>query len=253
MDERSLLHQLLADDAGGSAASPGEGSGFGRVPWGWLDLIVVSLVGLVAQLALVPAGMVGISRVAGHVVHSASVVFFAQVLVWYALLMAAVWLMGLRRHHASWRDLGFRPVDRRGLAGLLVLLATTVVGVNLLARLVADPPRLQNPFMLGHGRGGMLVVAVLVIVLAPLVEETFFRGFLLQGLARRMSFWPAAIITSAVFALAHLWPYLFPPIFLLGIAFSWLFWRTGSLWTAIAAHSTLNATAFVIAWLIEPL
>jgi len=91
------------------------------------------------------------------------------------------------------------------------------------------------------------MLALLVVVAAPLAEETFFRGFLLQGLARRFTFWPAAVVSSAVFALAHVSWQLYVPIFVLGLAFAWLFWRTGSLWASIAAHATINATSLFVA------
>lgn len=252
VDERSLAYQLLTVDDQDPRRSPGERRGFGQVPWTWVDLVVVSLFAMATQLALVPAGMTGVSHFAARLGGGSALAFFAQSVTAYSVTVGALWVMALRRHRASWQSLGYRPVDTRGLAGLLALLAATVFGVNMLARLVIDLPRLQDPFLLGHGRGSVLLIAILVIVVAPLAEETLFRGFLLQGLARRFRFWPAAFISSAAFALAHVWPHLYPPVFLLGLAFSWLFWRTGSLWTAIAAHATLNTTAFVIAWLVGP-
>ena len=93
-------------------------------------------------------------------------------------------------------------------------------------------------------------MGVLVLVAAPFAEEVFFRGFLLQGLARRWRFWPAAVVTSALFAFAHIWWQFYLPVFVLGLAFSWLFWRTGSIWASIAAHATINATSFVVALLL---
>jgi membrane protease YdiL (CAAX protease family) len=249
VDEESLAQQLLAPQP--DSPSPGEARGFGRVPWGWLDITVVCVVAAVTQLAVVPAGTAGMARMAGQISDSAPIGFFAQVIVSYTLLMGVMWLVALRRHRVSWESLGFRPVDLRGLGALLGVLAAAVIVMNLMMRLVIDPPRMQNPFLLGHGPAGIALTALLVIGVAPVVEEAFFRGFLLQGLAGRLRFWPAAVVTSAVFAVAHIWPYLFPPIFLLGLAFAWLFWRTGSLWTAVAAHATLNATSFLII-LLDP-
>lgn len=246
MEERPLLSQLLeADD--GTGRPLGERLGFGDVPWGRLDLIVVSLVALIGQVILVPVGYVSTTQLFTSAFQESSFAFFLSVLASYALLVGAVWLVGVRRHGGSGVDLGFRPLDARGLAGLLAALAATVAAANVVTGLVTELPRTQDIFHFGDSPSDVVFLALLVIVAAPLAEETFFRGFLLQGLARRMSFWPAAVLTSAAFAVAHVWWQLYLPIFVLGLAFAWLFWRTGSLWAPIAAHATINATSLVVA------
>lgn len=246
MEERPLLRQLLeVEDETGRPL--GERLGFGDVPWGRLDLVAVSVVALVGQVILVPIGYVGTAHLFAPAYRSNSLAFFFSVLASYALLMGAVWLVGMRRHGASRADLGFRPLDIRGLAGLLAALAFTVAAANVVAGLVADLPRTQDLLRFGDTGADVALLAFLVVLAAPLAEETFFRGFLLQGLARRFSFWPAAVLTSAAFALAHVWWQLYLPIFVLGLAFAWLFWRTGSLWAPIAAHATINATSLAVA------
>lgn len=246
MEERPLLRQLLETDED-SGRPLGERLGFGNVPWGRFDLVAVTAVALIGQVILVPIGYAGTAHVLAPVYQLSSVGFFLSTLASYALLTGAVWLVGVRRHGASAVDLGFRPLDVRGLAGLLAALALTVAGASAVAGLVADLPRTQDVLRFGHSTGDVILFGLLVMIAAPLAEETFFRGFLLQGLARRMSFWPAAALTSAAFALAHVWWQLYLPIFVLGLAFAWLFWRTGSLWAPIAAHATINATSLVVA------
>jgi hypothetical protein len=51
----------------------------------------------------------------------------------------------------------------------------------------------------------IVVLIVIAVLLAPVVEEFFFRGLLLRAGMRRYSFWPAAIVSSALFGLAHVW------------------------------------------------
>jgi membrane protease YdiL (CAAX protease family) len=52
---------------------------------------------------------------------------------------------------------------------------------------------------------GVLVLIVVAVVIAPVVEEFFFRGLLLRAGMRRFPFWPAAIVTSVLFGLAHVY------------------------------------------------
>jgi len=241
MEERSLVRQLL-DPEPDEGPSPGERRGFSQVPWGWRELLVIGVFSAAVNLAFYPFSVGGF----GMGPTRLSIAFFVQVIASYALILGAIWLVALRRHRAPWAVLGFRPVDLRGLAGLLGLLAIVIVAANLAVRSVIDLPSPPDLFIFGHGPRELAIMGVLVILAAPLAEETFFRGFLLQGLAQRLRFWPAAVVTSGIFAIAHIWWQYYLPIFILGLALSWLFWRTGSLWAPIAAHATINATSFVI-------
>jgi uncharacterized protein len=97
-----------------------------------------------------------------------------------------------------------------------------------------------------------LWLSVLVLVIgAPLTEEFMYRGFLLSALAKsKVGFWGAAIITDATWTAMHAfyqsWTAL-PAIFVLGLLVSFLLWRTGSLWTCIFAHMTVNAVTVFMA------
>lgn len=206
---------------------------------------LIGALAFIGQALLVPVGVTGFTLFAGHE-SDASLAFFTQVLLLYGLLFASIWAVGIRRPGAGWSVLGFRPVDMRSLGALLGLVAAVVLGANIIVRSFVHLPRTHDLFVLGHHPRQVLLMVMLVLVVAPLGEEVLFRGFLLQGLARRWGFWPAAVVTSAVFAFAHVWPYLYVPIFIMGLAFAWLFWRTGSLWASIAAHATMNATSLVV-------
>lgn len=212
-------------------------------------MVLIGFVGIVGQWLLVPADVTWFSRPAPGDAGDPSLTFFTHVLLLYGLLFATIWAVGIRRHGADWSALGFRTVDFRSLGALLGLVAAVVMGANIVVRSFFHLPRTQDLFAFGHHPRQILLMVGLVLVAAPLGEEILFRGFLLQGLAQRWGFWPAAVATSAVFALAHLWPYLYVPVFIMGLAFAWLFWRTGSLWASIAAHATMNLTSLVIAGL----
>jgi len=243
MEERSLVRQLLEAECD-DGPTLGERRGFGQVPWGWLDMILVAAAGLVLNLGVVPVGGLGAYLPGG------AGSFFVEVVAAYLLLLGLLWIVGLRRHRVGWAELGFRPTDLRSLTGLLLFLACTIVAANMVVGLFVRLPEPRDLFVFGREPAHIAIMALLVLLAAPLAEEIFFRGFLLQGLARRLTFWPAAIISSALFALAHVWWQFYLPVFVLGLAFAWLFWRTGSLWAAIAAHATINGTSFAVVLLL---
>jgi membrane protease YdiL (CAAX protease family) len=86
------------------------------------------------------------------------------------------------------------------------------------------------------------------MVIAPLFEETFFRGFLFPGFARSWGLLLGAIASAAVFAFSHQQLDIFVPLFALGLALAWVYHVSRSIWGSIALHSIWNGLA-VIAWL----
>lgn len=92
--------------------------------------------------------------------------------------------------------------------------------------------------------------AVLVV---PLMEELFWRSFLMRWVERRefLTLDPSGVgaygllASSAVFALAHT---LWFAALLAGLAYAWLYRRTGNLWFPIAAHALTNGllAAYVV-------
>lgn len=93
--------------------------------------------------------------------------------------------------------------------------------------------------------GEQWLLALLVVGIgAPLSEELLFRGFLLSALARsRVGFAGGAIITTTWWTLLH-WGYSaagIVEVFLIGLFFSWLLWRTGSLLVPMFCHALYNS------------
>lgn len=79
---------------------------------------------------------------------------------------------------------------------------------------------------------------------APLAEELLFRGFLLPALSRsRLGFGGAAILSTALWTALHAGYSVagIADVFLVGLFFSWLLWRTGSLWVPILCHALYNS------------
>lgn len=85
-----------------------------------------------------------------------------------------------------------------------------------------------------------------IAVAAPLVEELLFRGLLQNALGKYVPVWGAIILSSFLFSLVHLQPYAIPGLMSLGIAFGYLYHRTGSLRTNIILHMANNALALTL-------
>jgi hypothetical protein len=95
-----------------------------------------------------------------------------------------------------------------------------------------------------------LVIIVLGVSLAaPVCEEVLYRGLVQAGLATRVG-WPrAVVVTGLVFSVMHFDPVGLLARFELGVLFGLLAWRGGSLWPAIGAHAANNLTSCAVYFL----
>ena len=115
---------------------------------------------------------------------------------------------------------------------------------------------------LGVDRSDLLLAlsAVLVCVVAPVVEEFFFRGFFFAALRNWRGVWPAAIFTGIIFGGIHVGSAeagALVPLMVFGFGLCLLYQWTGSLYPCIALHALNNSIAFGVAvdwdWQILPL
>ena len=89
----------------------------------------------------------------------------------------------------------------------------------------------------------VLVLVCGTILVAPWIEELTFRGFLLSGLSARFGFWPAAAVSSVLWAAWHGVTGVLVPFTAAGLLLCWIRRRTGSTRTGIALHSANNVLA----------
>jgi uncharacterized protein len=84
---------------------------------------------------------------------------------------------------------------------------------------------------------GFLIQAVLIF---PVIEELFFRGFLLTFLKNYTSTWFAIVLSGGIFAFAHLNLGVVVPLWFLGIVLGVAYEHTGSLLVPISVHACFN-------------
>lgn len=91
-----------------------------------------------------------------------------------------------------------------------------------------------------------LSMALMVCVVAPVVEELLFRGVLLRGFLQRYPRGLAIGYSALYFGVAHLNIYQFCLAFLLGLLLGLLYERGRSLMPCIALHAAFNTIGFVL-------
>lgn len=101
-------------------------------------------------------------------------------------------------------------------------------------------------------RGGWVVVLVLVVVvLAPVIEELVYRGLVQQGLANSLGSLRAWPVAAVVFAAVHLQPVEFPGLLAFALVLGWCYHRTNRLGLCIVTHMAFNASGLAVVALLN--
>jgi len=166
----------------------------------------------------------------------------------YGSLFFAVHKYGVAQYGRSWSALGFRRLPWTRLARIAALFIPITLGgvviMHLETALLGGLPANPRPAFLTQGMpalpGNFLMLFLLLVVITPIVEETFFRGFVYKLLRNRFPIWAAAPLSAAAFAAVHGSPSLFPWLFYMGIVYAVLAERMGSIWASILIHALAN-------------
>ena len=89
--------------------------------------------------------------------------------------------------------------------------------------------------------GGEAAFYLIAIVVAPLLEEFAFRGWIQRPVERRMGAQTAVAVSAVLFALAHFEPQFIPVRLAAGLVLGHAVYATRSVWTGVALHGAWNA------------
>lgn len=132
--------------------------------------------------------------------------------------------------------------------GVYFLLVRTILEVAL-RHVPIDENEVQELGYAALGGWEMVLAFVALVIITPIAEEMVFRGFMFNGIRRRLPFWATAIIVSAVFGWVHGQWNVGIDVFALSLVLCGLREFTGSLWPAILLHSLKNGVAFYLLYL----
>ena len=102
------------------------------------------------------------------------------------------------------------------------------------------------------GGFGLALVLVATVVLVPVAEELFFRGWAVDYLEQRAGVVTACFGSAAVWAAAHVDLSRLPILLVTGLLLAWAYRRWGTLLVPIAAHATANAVSILVVRLTTP-
>ena len=152
-----------------------------------------------------------------------------------------------------YKDLGFQAPSFRNsyfLAFLCVMANITVVVIYMIIATYFGVKFLYTPEIPKDilGFGWFIFPNLFAICIwVPVIEELFFRGFLLRLFMRRWGTFSAVVTSSLVFAVLHGHIGLLIPLFICSIVISLLYIRSGSIYPSILAHAGGNLSVALVA------
>jgi membrane protease YdiL (CAAX protease family) len=227
----------------------------GPKPWGIVEL--VQLTALIIGLFLLSNSFYLIAAALTHrtVTQLLPLVIFTELIVRVAVLAGVFYL--LRRQNRSLSDAfgldAISPLDTAGWATVFGLASLPpvqglVAATDKLGRLLGWKPSEQpiaELFTSADSPLFLLLLVVFAVVVAPVFEELFFRGFMYPALKQRFGAWRAMSIVSILFALSHAHLPSFLPLFILALGFGLAYELTGSLLVPTGMHALFNAMMVV--------
>jgi len=223
-----------------------------RVAWGPGDVLLalaLAVSGLIFSIAAVffIAAVLGFDLTNDQQLLGISL---AATFIFDAFLFAIAVGFSVGKYHLSWHALGFRslPLKRAWFPAVtLVAIVVAVIGYSLIVEALGIDkliPKSTIDNAVTDNTALTVLAGVLAVLVAPIVEETFFRGFIFGGLAKRFGFLGAALLSGLLFSLAHAQVGTILPFTLVSVALAWGYASSGSLWTAISAHFVWNVISF---------
>ena len=212
----------------------------------------------------------GIGLLAAALLHQAGVRGFkndddfGNVLLATLSFQGATWVLipaFLRRHQIHWRDaFGLRRLDFPRALGwamaALIVVLPVVLSLNYFSEIAMQEagwqPKSQAAVELLMGAPLWptgIYLGFFAVVLAPVAEEFIFRGVLFPFV--KQLGWPklAWFGVSFLFALIHGTAAILIPLFVLALALTWLYEKTGNLLAPIVVHGLFNGANLVFFYL----
>jgi len=233
-----------------------------RVPWGWLDLLILVVVAFfgtfVISLLLIKAfAIFGLSfhQIQKDAGDKNLFLILNQALLSVVLLAYLATQMRHTFHAPFWRTIGWRPLQTghtsRAAAYLGLILGGFMLAILVtLSSAVFKAPKGTPIEQFFQDRRSALLLMSMAVLLAPVLEETIFRGYIYPVIARSFGVNAGVVVTGTLFGLLHasqLWGGWAQIVLLVlvGIVLTYARARTHTVVASYLLHVSYNSCLFL--------
>jgi uncharacterized protein len=222
-----------------------------KVPWDWTDFLMFwpgwfSAFQLLGSVAVIVTNLFSSSDPTVRSAIQSTVLAVCQ----YAAMLFNIFVLGFMRRGGTLRDLGWRGFKWWWLPAGVVAAYVALVGADYLQQLNQSLfPSVSNGqcVTVRHDYSHYYWLAIIVVcVIAPISEETIFRGFIYGWLRR----WGPAVLAvplgAVIFSAAHQQLVLFLPLFFVGVVLALLYQGSRSILPGILTHALFNLPNIIL-------
>ena len=230
-----------------------------RISWSWLHLLVFVVFGVASQLAI---GIVLIAYFSAdrhltqkqlkQLFESDPRLIVGTNVLWFALIFLFLYVtLSVLRGLPFWQTLGWKKLNSGPIGGKGSPWMYFFSGCGLAIFVAIASSRVKNvehvPIQeLFKSRTGAMLLMAMAVFVAPLVEETIFRGYLYPLFAKSLGVLPGILITGVLFGLMHGaqlgWSWgLVALLTLVGVIFTFARARTGTVVASFLLHLGYNS------------
>ena len=213
---------------------------------------IAGTVFFVIYLVVLPFAAGPLFRLAGRLLD-VTISAALQNVIYYYVLFAVTVLIFHKFLARTCRNLAdnLRGACRMLLGGLVALYGLNELAYRLTNLIIANRTNLNDTAISAQMDSAPYMTLLIVVLLAPFVEEVLFRGLVfgnLKGKSRPVAY----VVSCALFALLHVWQFavvkqdityflLMVQYLVPGLVLAWAYEHSGTLWTSIAIHAAANA------------
>jgi uncharacterized protein len=219
--------------------------------WGYADLAAVIGLLLLASVLILSVALVFVFFYPALRTDQTPLLVPTNLAFYLALYIIFRIVLDKRYKKPVFASLGWCPTTRTAIAGAVLAAAPLAFVVNGVAYLL-HTPKIATPFdNIAQSQVLLALVGSMVVTIAPLFEEVFFRGFLQPLLSRTLGIIAGVLLTAVLFGALHaaeyqfVWQYVVA-ISLVGVALGVVRVVTKSIIPSTIMHGCYNAS-FVIA------
>ncbi|MTH54268.1 CPBP family intramembrane metalloprotease [Bacillus mangrovi] len=222
---------------------------FRTTEWTWKEFTLLLVLALAAVPVIIENSFY--SYVYGYLQDS----LLAGTLTGLAIalfLTAGVYVVAIRPHKLSWRDIGLRSFSPRYwihiFGGTIALIAASILILLLMSELgIGAENQKTKALESSPAQTAVLIGFVSAAVISPIYEEIFYRGFIYKWIRMKWGISAGILISSIIFTIVHIPTYNTLPVnFVSGVIFAWVYEKSGSVWPGIIIHALFNGIAVAL-------
>lgn len=162
-------------------------------------------------------------------------------------MLFVIWFAWRNRVQHGDRALRYGGVPSLLYPLLILLTVSLSVVIDPLTNMIPMPEFMEKLFAMLATRD--IWTFLMVGITGPILEETLFRGIILEGFLTRYRPGKAIFWSALLFGLFHMNPWQFIPGFLIGLLLGYIYLKTRSLIPVILVHMVNNSFSYLIMYI----